>query len=361
MNLLQRLLCTFFCTALLVVSTGLSSSVVQAAEDRASKSVKVKPKKQMPTAKKHVSKKPAASPSAPKKPPPRLAHAGVRPVSVKRFLAAETGSNSFGQQNGLHSEIDPLSLKSAVAFVQDLDTKQILFAKNSDAVLPIASITKLMTALVVLEARQPLDDILNVTDDDVDTEKNSRSRLRVGTELSRSDMIHLALMSSENRAAHCLGRYYPGGLRAAVAAMNAKAAVLGMRDTHFVEPTGLSSNNVSSGPDLAKLVNAAYSVDLIREYSTDVDYAVSLNRRRTLFVNTNPLIQDGNWEISVSKTGFISEAGRCLVMHARIEGRRIAIVLLDSLGKYSRLGDANRLRHWLETRVRTPLNNRQPT
>ncbi len=283
-----------------------------------------------------------------KKTSPRLASKAITPASLTRLEAAERGTNSLGKLAGLHKAVDPLSLKSAVAFVEDLDTKQVLFSKNSDAVLPIASITKLMTALVVLEAKQPMDEMVRVTEEDIDTEKNSRSRLPVGAELSRADMIHVALMASENRAANSLGRNYPGGLSAFVLAMNAKAQSLGMKDSHFVEPTGLSSQNVSSASDLAKMVAAAYKVDQIREYTTSTSHTVELGRRKVQFNNTNPLVKSDAWDISVSKTGFINEAGRCLVMHARVEGHRLAIVLLDSIGKYSRIGDANRLKKWLE-------------
>ena len=302
-------------------------------------------------AKKH-SKKSDAKKAPAKKSSPRLssnASSGQsNAVQLARYEKAEKGTNSIGQLNGLHNDIDPLALKSAVAFVEDVDTKQILFSKNPNAVLPIASITKLMTALVVTDARLDLNETLQVSNEDIDTEKNSRSRLPVGAELSRADMMHLALMASENRAANSLGRHYPGGLPAFVAAMNAKAKSLGMKDSYFVEPTGLSSQNVSSGPDLAKMVAAAYKVDLIREFSTSQSHTVELGHRKVQFNNTNPLVKSNDWDISVSKTGFISEAGRCLVMHTRIEGRRLAIVLLDSFGKYSRLGDANRLKKWIE-------------
>jgi D-alanyl-D-alanine endopeptidase (penicillin-binding protein 7) len=324
-------------TSILISVAALSVSPVEAAVKKESaKASKIA----KPAAKKAAKKKAA---------PPRLAH-NIQPAALHRTAVAEVaGPASLGMLAGLHQAEDPLSLKSAVAFVEDLDTKQVLFAKNPDAVLPIASITKLMTAMVVLDAKQALDEVIAVTDDDVDTEKFSRSRLRVGVELSRADMIHLALMASENRAANALGRNYPGGLSAFVAAMNAKAQALGMKDSRFVEPTGLSRLNVSSGPDLAKMVSAAYKVDLIRQYSTDTDYTVEIGRKKARFNNTNALLKSHDWDISVSKTGFISEAGRCLVMHTKIEGRHVAIVLLDSFGKYSRLGDANRLKKWIES------------
>ena len=205
-----------------------------------------------------------------------------------------------------------------------------------------------MTGLVVLEAGQDMNEILEVTSDDVDTEKNSGSRLRVGSKLSRADMLHIALMSSENRAASSLGRHYPGGLPAFVAAMNAKASSLGMRDTHYVDSTGLSSRNVASAQDLAKLVHAAYAQPLIRQYSTDTKYAVAPGGRTLQYNSSNKLTSNSDWEIGLQKTGYISEAGRCLVMQAMIKGRAVVMVFLDSKGKYSRFADAGRIRNWLE-------------
>jgi len=254
---------------------------------------------------------------------------------------------SFGQVAGLRDTDDPLNLGSSVALVVDGETDQVLFSKNPDAVLPIASITKLMTALVVTEAGQPLDEDLVISSDDVDTVKNSRSRLSVGTRLTRGDMLHLALMSSENRAAHALGRSYPGGLGAFVSAMNAKAQLLGMTDTRFADPTGLLSANQSTAQDLARLVRAAGDVPLIRELSTARETAVSVGRHQLQYRNSNALVRDPEWDIAVQKTGYISEAGRCVVMQAEMAGRKLIMVLLDSTGKYTRIGDANRLREWL--------------
>jgi len=254
---------------------------------------------------------------------------------------------SFGALYGLHGTSDALELKSSVALVMDQDTNEILFGKNLQAVLPIASITKLMTALVVTEAGLPLDETLTVTEEDVDTEKGSRSRLTVGTQLSREKMLHLALMSSENRAAHVLGRSFPGGLAAFVAAMNSKAQSLGMVDTRYVEPTGLSSKNQSSARDLATLVNAAHQHQIIRELSTSPEYQVEVGRRELTFRNTNGLVRSPSWDIGLQKTGYISEAGRCLVMQAQMAGRKLIMVFLDSAGKYSRIGDAERVRRWI--------------
>ena len=265
-------------------------------------------------------------------------------VSVVRLLPERP---SFGQVYGLHATTDELDLKSSVALVLDQDTNEVLFSKNSQAVLPIASITKLMTAVVVAEAKLPLDEVLTVTQDDVDTEKGSRSRLKVGTQLTRVEMLHLALMSSENRAAHALGRSHPGGLAVFVAAMNRKAAELGMRDTRYVEPTGLSSLNQSSARDLATLVNAAHQHRIIRELSTSPEHQVAVGSTQLQYRNTNGLVRSSAWDIGLQKTGYISEAGRCLVMQAKMAGRHLIMVFLDSSGKNSRLGDAERVRKWI--------------
>jgi D-alanyl-D-alanine endopeptidase (penicillin-binding protein 7) len=265
------------------------------------------------------------------------------------FVAAQP---SYGQLAGLHQVSDSLDLKSSVALVLDQDTNEVLFSKNPRAVLPIASLTKLMTALVVAEAAQPADEILTVSEEDVDTEKGSRSRLRVGTQLTRQEMLHLALMSSENRAANALGRHYPGGTLGFVTAMNRKAQQLGMADTHYVEPTGLSSANQSSARDLATLVKAAYAHQIIRDMSTSPEYSVEVGARQVQFHNTNRLINNPEWNIGLQKTGYITEAGRCLVMQARLAGRKLIMVFLDSAGKYSRLGDAERVRRWI---YETPL------
>jgi D-alanyl-D-alanine endopeptidase (penicillin-binding protein 7) len=283
-------------------------------------------------------------------------------VSVRKAPAKviEAATPSVGQIAGLHQTHDTLALKSSVAYVMDQDTSEVLFSKNPEAVLPIASLTKLMTSLVVVEAKLALDEVLEVTEADIDTEKGSRSRLAVGTRLTRMEMLHLALMASENRAANALGRHYPGGLPAFVDAMNRKANALGMADTRYVEPTGLSSNNRSSAPDLARLVKAAYNFPLIRELSTSPEHAVDLGRRTVQFRNTNGLVRNPTWDIGLQKTGYIAEAGRCLVMQAQLAGRKLILVFLDSAGKYSRLGDAERVRHWLEADGKGPLRPRTP-
>jgi D-alanyl-D-alanine endopeptidase (penicillin-binding protein 7) len=240
------------------------------------------------------------------------------------------------------------SLRSSAALVLDATHSAVLYSRRSDVAMPIASITKLMTALVVMDAGQSLDEELVVSDDDRSLRKGSASRLVPGTHLSRGDLMHLALMASENRAAHALGRNYPGGVAACVIAMNAKARELGMTNAHFVEPTGLSNENVASPEDLSKLVMAAAQVPAIREYSTDSDYVVPVGRRLVQFRNTDSLVSKPNWNIVVQKTGYISQAGRCLVMQTVIEERTVVIVLLNSFGKHTRVADANRIRKWME-------------
>jgi D-alanyl-D-alanine endopeptidase (penicillin-binding protein 7) len=256
---------------------------------------------------------------------------------------------SYGQLAGLHATSDPLYLKSSVALVVDQDTQEVLFRKNDTAVVPIASLTKLMTGLIISEARLPMDELITITQDDVDTEKHSRSRLVVGTTLSRGELLHLALMSSENRAAHALGRTYPGGLATFVTLMNAEARMIGMNDTRYVEPTGLSSRNQSSARDLATLVNVAYQEPTMRQLTTSPNYEVEVGRRMLQYNNTNRLVKSPSWDIGLQKTGFINEAGQCLVMQTKIAGRKLIMVFLDSAGKLSRIADAERVRHWLES------------
>jgi len=275
--------------------------------------------------------------------------AAGRKTSAPMRVAFVPSRPSYGQLAGLHASNDPLDLKSSVAFVIDQDTNEVLLSKNDGAVLPIASITKLMTGTLISEAKLPMDEMITITQDDVDTEKGSSSRLIVGTTLSRGEMLHLALMSSENRAAHALGRTYPGGLTTFVTLMNAKARQLGMVDTHYVEPTGLSSRNQASARDLATLVNAAYQDPLLRELTTSPNYRVDIGRRTLQYNNTNRLVHNPSWDIGLQKTGFINEAGQCLVMQARIAGRKLIMVFLDSAGKLSRVADAERVRRWVES------------
>jgi len=257
---------------------------------------------------------------------------------------------SNGQKLGLHSTDDPLDLRSSVAYVMDSDSGKVIFEKNAEVVLPIASISKLMTSMVVIDAQQDLQQILEITQEDIDNEKGTRSRLKVGTRLSRAELLHLALMSSENRAANALGRNYPGGLAAFVSAMNAKSRIIGMTDTRFVEPTGLSSRNVSTARDLARMVQVAGDYPLIRQYSTSPGLHVDSGRSTLAYRNTNRLTHSPKWDIDLQKTGYISEAGNCLVMQVRIEGKAMVMVLLDAKQKLARFADAQRLRHWIEAR-----------
>jgi D-alanyl-D-alanine endopeptidase (penicillin-binding protein 7) len=280
----------------------------------------------------------------------RFIRAGYAPRAV------EPARLSIGQAIGLHLVDDPLDLKSSVAVVIDQLTGETLYQKNPEAVLPIASITKVMTAMVVLDAGLPMGELLEVTEADRDLERHSSSRLRIGAQLPRSAMMQLALMSSENRAAHALGRNYPGGLTAFVAAMNRKAQDLGMADSRFADPTGLSGNNVSNARDLARMVRAAYGYPEIREFSTATDIALDTGLRRpTMFRSTNRLVDSPDWDIGMQKTGYISEAGKCLVMQARVDDRPLIIVLLDAAGSQSRFADAQRIRRWVETQPRTPV------
>lgn len=251
-------------------------------------------------------------------------------------------------------------LKSAAFMVQDLDSGDVLLERNAQSAMPIASITKLMTAMVVLDAHQSLTEWLDIGDEDTDKLKGTSSRLAVGTILSREQMIHLALMSSENRAAAALARHYPGGAAAFVAAMNRKAQVLGLSDTQFHDSTGLNPNNVSSARDLARMVSAASHYPLIREFSTDDEELVEVRGRLQTFRNTNALVSSPEWQIGVSKTGFINEAGRCLVMQAWLGNKPMVIVLLDSVGKFTRVADAQRIKRWVETALASRAAPRLP-
>jgi D-alanyl-D-alanine endopeptidase (penicillin-binding protein 7) len=243
-----------------------------------------------------------------------------------------------------------LSLKSASALVLDQITGQALVEKQAAAVVPIASLTKLMTAMVLLDAHLDPGELLTITSDDKDSLRHSRSRLPVGTRLPREQALLLALLASENRAAHALGRTYPGGLASFVKAMNAKARELGLSGAHFEDPSGLSSGNVATAWDLARIIQAAYRYPEIRDFSTRPETTIQAGRRSIQFPNTNALVRNPRWNIGLSKTGYIEEAGRCLVMQAMLANRPVLVILLDSWGKYTRLGDANRIKQWLETR-----------
>lgn len=275
----------------------------------------------------------------------------LRPGSVRRLQLARRAPlllpASVGHLAGLSLTRDPLGLNSNVAFALDGMTSQVLFEKNAERALPIASLTKLMTALVIIEGGQDMDEIIEVTGEDVDRIKQTSSRLPVGARLSRTEMLRIALMSSENRAASALGRNYPGGLPAFVDAMNAKARQLGMSDTRYAEPTGLSSDNVASARDLAKLVLAAQAHPLLGQYSTHDSHTVQAEQRALHYVNTNRLIGDAGWQIGLQKTGYIREAGQCLVMLVNILGRPVVMVFLDSDRPHSRFSDAGLLRTWL--------------
>jgi D-alanyl-D-alanine endopeptidase (penicillin-binding protein 7) len=277
--------------------------------------------------------------------------ASSRPVIKRASLKRESSSEN--------RPAELPRLKSSVALVVDQNTGETLFDKNSQSVSPIASITKLMTALVVLDADLPLDETIRIESDDIDMEKGTRSRLLIGSELSRSDALHLALMASENRAASALGRHYPGGIGAFVEAMNAKARLLEMNDTHYVDSSGLSPQNQSSARDLVRLLRVAYDYPLIREYSTSTSYKVRAKGRPLEFGNTNRLVLNSHWQIGLQKTGYISEAGQCLIMQTTIENRDLLIVLLNSQGKLSRIGDAGRLRTWIE--AHPGLQSTRPT
>jgi D-alanyl-D-alanine endopeptidase (penicillin-binding protein 7) len=247
--------------------------------------------------------------------------------------------------------LDEPGLRSSAALVLDETHSTVLYSRHADVAMPIASISKLVTALTVADAKQPMDEVISITDEDRAIGKGASSRLAVGTRLTRGDLFHLALMASENRAAHALARNYPGGIAAFMPAMNAKAKELGMTSAHFVEPTGLSSDNVASPEDLSKLVMAASKNATIREYSTDPGFDVRVGRRMVGFHNTNSLVNNPTWDIVVQKTGYIEEAGRCLVMQTVIEGRTIVIVLLNSFGKQTRVADATRVRKWMEAKL----------
>ena len=241
-----------------------------------------------------------------------------------------------------------LVLNSASVLVEDQLTGECLVQKHAEAVLPIASITKLMSAMVVLDAHLNLDESLTIAREDVDNLRHSRSRLPVGTRLTREEVLLVALMASENRAAYALGRTYHGGSRAFVAAMNAKARSLGLSKTVFKDAAGLSSGNVSTARDLARMVDAAYHYPVIREFTTREEATIKSGHRMREFRNTNPLVRSSRWHIGLSKTGYIDEAGRCLVMQAHVAKRPVLIVLLDAQGKMTRFGDANRIRQWME-------------
>jgi serine-type D-Ala-D-Ala endopeptidase (penicillin-binding protein 7) len=285
-----------------------------------------------------------------------LVFVGVIGVSLT-FPAAAQPLSGAAFASSLTLDVSKLKLASANALVLDAKAGQPIYAKSANTITPIASVTKLMTAMVVLDADQALDEIINVEVADLDLIKGSHSRLGLGSELPRREMLRLALMASENRAASSLARHYPGGTEACVAAMNRKAQSLGMRNSRFADPTGLSSENVSTASDLALMVKAAAGYDLIRDATTTPSHFVEVQPTGRIlgYNNTNSLVRTGQWDIQLSKTGFIREAGKCLVMLANITSRPVVIVLLDSYGRLTRIADANRVKYWLETGESLPV------
>jgi len=289
----------------------------------------------------------AATPG--KKPDASKKSAKPAPRAVKKAKPAPTKVRTAAAPVAGQSDAVMPKLASAVVVVIDQASGDILYEKNADAIVPIASITKLMTAMVALDAQPNLDEILTISKDDIDLLKGTHSRLSVGTQLTREEMLRLALMSSENRASSALSRHYPDGREAFIAAMNRKARALGLADTHFSDPTGLTAANVSSARDLVKMVDAAHQYPLIREFSTLEEHQVAVKGRAQTFRNTNTLVKSDAWQIGLSKTGYISEAGKCLVMQTWLNNKPTIIVLLDSWGKLTRVGDANRIKRWIES------------
>ena len=295
--------------------------------------------------------------AADKKPAKRVVHkykaskAKVARASKPAELKKVNYSPDGLENEDADANIAILQLASSKAMIVNQLTGEKIYSKGEDELAPIASLTKLMTAMVVLDARLPMDEMITINKEDLDTLKNTHSRLRIGTQLTRAELLQLAIMASENRAASALGRSYPGGLPAFINAMHAKATMLGMTHTHFADATGLNSGNVSTAADLVKMVQAAYEYPEIRDASTAPSHQVPVfgSSKQINYVNTNALVRKSDWIIGLSKTGFINEAGRCLVMQAEIAGQPMIIVLLNSWGKYSRIGDANRIRKWIES------------
>ena len=315
------------CLVVLVAISGAGHTF--AAERKSTTAAQKKQTKQAKTTKKKTGAKTKSSSTAATKAAPRAS---------TRASAASSWQKT--QQ---------LAIKSSSALVIEQNGETSLYQKNANVVAPIASITKLMTAMVLLDGSPNLQAPITITEDDVDTLRGSRSRLRVGATLPRESALLLALMSSENRAANALARSYPGGLEAFLVAMNVKAQALGMRESRFEDPTGLSSNNVSTAHDLAKMVLAAHRYPLIREFTTTPEATITVSGHEMAYRNTNPLVKSTDWDVSLSKTGYIQEAGKCLVMQARVASKMVVIVLLDSAGKLTRVGDANRIRRWMES------------
>ncbi|MEF8734264.1 MAG: D-alanyl-D-alanine endopeptidase [Candidatus Accumulibacter meliphilus] len=354
----------------LVVGAGLASMEVVHAADKAGSKSEVQKSKAPTTQKakarpvsKQSSSKIVAQQGKTVPPVSKAKSTGVAKAKSTRVAKASSSAARAGNSKSSRADRRPgnvapsmawhgqehLAVRSGSALVIAQDGGEALYEKNARIVVPIASITKIMTAMVVLDSMPNLQAPITITDDDVDYLKGSRSRLQVGSVLTREMALLLALMSSENRAANALGRHYPGGLGAFIVAMNRKAASLGMSRTHFEDPTGLTSNNVSTAHDLARMVAAAYRYPLIREFSTTSGVTAEVKGRDLEYRNTNQLVKSPAWEIGLSKTGYIQEAGKCLVMQARVADRPVVIVLLDSSGKQTRIGDANRIKRWMES------------
>lgn len=344
-----------------LAASPLSASAQQSTASSTSASQPAKPKKTTTTKKKQQPSKTAKTTPPAQTPDKKAAPAGapqgnraVTPKNEKQTTGAKAVVPAANHGKSVAATAAGVAaaggLRSNVVFVQDLSSKAVLYSRNEQVVRPIASITKLMTAVIIVDAKLPMDEVIQITQADVDVVKHSRSRLAVGAKHTRGDMMHLALMSSENRAAHALGRTYPGGMTAFVNAMNAKARELGMVQSTFVEPTGLSSSNVSTPRDLVKLLQASASRPAIRFYTTDHQHEVRSAGHPTLFRNTNMLVSNPSWDIKVSKTGFINEAGQCLVMVARINNRDTAIVLLNAEGKGTRIGDAVKIKQMIQSK-----------
>ena len=265
---------------------------------------------------------------------------------------AKTVIKSVATKQGLKKS-DPIGLASSAALLFDKDSNRVLFQKNADSILPIASITKLMTAIVVLDAKQPMDELIPIGTADMDTVKNTHSRLRIGISLTRKQLLHIALMSSENSAAHTLCRHYPGGESACLANMNRRAKQIGMSSTNFTDPTGLTYQNQSTAHDLSILVAKAAEYDIIRQFSTSIEETVIVNNTNLYFRTTNNLVKKQDWQIAVQKTGFIAEAGFCLVLETKVTNRNIIMVFLDANSVQGRIADAERARSWL---TKQPIN-----
>ncbi len=338
-------------SASVIAYTPLSIAATSHKDTKTSNSSKsASPKKKTTVS---AAKKSKSAPVASKKTTPKIKITySPRKSSISAAAIADARKDVQVTQT-IAARIDPDNpgLQSIGVLILNENSGEVLFEKNADNIIPIASITKLMTAMVVLDAHLPLNELISISDADVDSLKNTSSRLSVGTTLTRGEMLLLALMSSENRAASALSHNYPGGRGAFTRKMNEKAQQLGMRKSRFFDPTGLTPSNVSTPRELALMVKAAQRYPEIHQFSTSSEYTFSSNMRGSTltFRNTNPLVKDADWDIGVSKTGFINEAGRCIVMQATINNTPVVMVLMDSNGKYTRIGDVQRVRKWIES------------